>query len=159
MKIDGHGLREHIYLLAPLFGLIAAVWALRLILSFADAPMGLIRVFSVTVAGSVSILFAALLIYFKQFGGYGSIAVAALLLSLWEQVLIVGAIAFTIFTHVVNIYTAPEFGGRLSPLGHIMGHLTFGFALEGLFGAGMGCVLLWLLRKLIPKETLKDDNP
>ncbi len=32
MKISGYGLRDYIRLLGPLFGLIAAVWALRLVL-------------------------------------------------------------------------------------------------------------------------------
>jgi hypothetical protein len=158
MKVDGHDLREHIHLLAPLFGLVAGVWALRMVLSIAGAPLSMIRICSVTVAGAISILLAALLIYFKHFGGYASVATAALLLGIWEQFLIVGAIAFTVFTRVETIYSAPEFGGRLSPLGHIMGHLTFGLAVEALFGAGMGCLLLWTLRKLIPPESPGRDE-
>jgi len=155
MKIDGHGLREHIHILAPLFGLLAGVWALRMVLSIAGAPLSVIRICSVTVAGAVSILLAALLIYFKRFGGYASVATAAVLLGIWEQLLIVGAIAFTVFTRIATIYSAPEFGGRLSPLSHIMGHLTFALAIEALFGAGMGSLLLWTLRKLVPQESLE----
>lgn len=155
MKIGGHGLRDHIQLLAPLFGLVAGVWALRMVLSVAGAPPGVIRACSVTVAGAVSILLAVLLIYFKHFGGYASVATAALLLGIWEQLLIVAAIAFTVFTGMTNIYTAPEFGGRLSPLSHILGHLTFALGLQALFGAGMGSLLLWMLRKLVPQESLE----
>jgi hypothetical protein len=48
------GLRDHVRLLAPLFALIAAVWALRLVLDASGAPKGLVRLSSVTVAGAVS---------------------------------------------------------------------------------------------------------
>ena len=35
-------------------------------------------------------------------------------------------------------------------LHHIYGHLTFVTGLGTLFGAGMGCLLLWLLRMMLP---------
>ena len=53
MKIGEHDFGDHIRLLAPLFAFIAAVWALRLVLYAAEAPSPLLRVCSVTVAGSV----------------------------------------------------------------------------------------------------------
>ena len=38
MRIGEHGFGDHLRLLAPLFGLIAAVWALRWIADIASAP-------------------------------------------------------------------------------------------------------------------------
>jgi hypothetical protein len=155
MKIGKHGLGEHLHLLAPLFGLIAAVWALRLVLAIAGAPHVVVHYCSVTAAGSIAVLLAVLLIYFKGFGGYSNVAVSAVLLHLWEQVLISAAIAFDILTGTHNIYSAPEFAGHLTPVQHLVSHLTIGLAFGSLVGIGMGCLLLWLLRKLVPPETLE----
>lgn len=158
MKIGQHGLREHIHLLVPLFGLIAAVWALRLILAFAEAPFVLVHYCSVTAAGSISILFAVLLIYFKKFGSYSSVVASAILLHFWEQVLICAAIAFSILTGIPNVFIAHEFSGRMTPLQHLVSHLTIGLAFGSVVGTIMGCVLFWMLRKLVPPETLQKNS-
>ena len=50
MKIGGHGLRDHIRLLGPLLVLMAAVWALRIVLYAAGAPSFVLHVVSVTLA-------------------------------------------------------------------------------------------------------------
>jgi len=155
MRIGGHALREHIRLLMPLFGLIAAVWLLRLIMDKAGTPPSVVRMVSVTVAGAASILLAALLIHFKAFGGYANVVAAAFLLELWAQSLISAAIAFSILTGTTNIYTAPEYSPRAGQLAHIFGHLTFGLGFGTLFGAGMGCLLLWLLRHIVPAAARK----
>ena len=153
MRIGGRGLREHLRLLAPLFGFITAVFILRLVLDLAGAPAGLTRTFSVGVAGSVAVLGAVFLIHFKRFGSYANLLVAVFFLGLCEQSLIAIAIAFATLTHTHNVYVAPEFTGRLTPLQHILGHLTSGLAIETLMGAAMACLLFWLLRKLLPLES------
>ena len=96
MKIGNHGLREHIHLLMPLFGLIAAVWLLRIVMDKAGTPPAVVRMVSVTVAGAGSVLLAVLLIHFKAFGSYPNVVAAAFLLECWQQLLICGAIAFSV---------------------------------------------------------------
>lgn len=150
MRIGDHSLREQLRLLLPLFGLIAAVWLLRLILDKAGTPPALVRMISVTVAGAASILLAVLLIHFKSFGSYANVVAAAFLLECWSQFLICSAIAFSVLTGTANIYTAPEYSPRSGQLAHIIGHLTFGLGLGTLCGAAMGCLLLWLLRHIVP---------
>jgi len=158
MRIGGHGLREHIRLLMPLFGLIAAVWLLRMVLYKAGTPPTVVRMVSVTVATAVSILLAALVVHFKAFGSYANVVLAAFLLELWSQLLISIAIAFSAVTGTTNIYSAPEYsfhravGHRVAhgPLVHIFGHLTGALGFGTLFGAAMGCLLLWMLRLLVP---------
>jgi hypothetical protein len=153
MRIGGHGLRDHIRLLMPLFGLIVAVWLLRLVMDKAGAPPTAVRMVSVTVAGAASILLAVLLIHFKAFGSYGNVVVAAFLLEFWSQLLICSAIAFSAITGTTNIYTAPEYSFHSSPGAHIFGHLTGVLGFDTLFGAAMGCLLLWILRRLVPVAT------
>ncbi len=155
MKINGYGLRDHVRLLSPLFGLIVAVWTLRLVLYAGSAPHLLVHWVSVTLAGVVSILLAVLLIYSRRFGSYANVVAAAFLLECWQQLLIVGAIAFTALTGIETVYAAPEYtqcGGHLC---HIAGHLTLGIAFGTLFGTAMGWLLLWTLRRLVPLGSSK----
>ena len=152
MKICGHGLREHVRLLAPLFGLIAVVWALRWGLDAAGFSHGLVRALSVTGATSLAVLIAVWLIHTRAFGSYPNVVACSLLLVVWEQALIVIAIAVAVFTRSENVFTEPEFSMPNDPshVKHILGHLTFGIGAGMLFGAATGCLMLWLLRKLVP---------
>lgn len=150
MKISGKDLQDYLRLLAPLFGLIAAVWALRLVMNAVDAPSVLVRACSVTVVASVSVLLAAALVHFKQFGSYANLVAAVFLLVFWEQFLISSAVAFNILTGIQNVYSATEFARGMTPLHHLAGHLTFGLGFGTLSGSAVGCLLLWLLRTFVP---------
>lgn len=157
MKIFGRTLGEYISLLTPLFGLIAAVWALRLVLAAAGAPLALVRVVSVTVAGTLTVLLAAVMIHTRRFGSYSRLIVAVFLLVLWEQILIASAIAFAMATGRQNIYTAAEFSLHLEghQLQHLVAHLTFGVGFGTLFGAAIGCVLLFMIKRLVRLESAR----
>jgi len=157
MKIEGHRLRERVRLLAPLFGLTAAVWALRLVVFAAGAEPGSewLHVISVTVTGAVSILLAVLMIHHRRFGSYTSVVVAVFMLIAWEQLLISAAIAFASITGTVNVYSAPEFSFGEGPWRHIAGHLTIILGLWTILGSAMGCLLLWMLRRVDPMEGQK----
>jgi hypothetical protein len=155
MKIGEHGLGEHLRLLAPLLGFIAAVWALRMVLHFAGAPPLVIHFCSVTAAGAISILLAVLLIYFKHFGGYLNVVACAILLQAWAQLLISAALALTLLTGFHTIYSAPPYSGHMTLVQNIFSHVTFILAFGSLFGAGMGCLLFLMLRMLVPPESLE----
>lgn len=148
MRISGHSLREHLSLLAPLFGIIAAVWLLRMILHQVGVPEWILFFVSINVAVPVAIIFVCLLIYVKRFGGYASIVLASFLLVSWSQILIVLAILISEWTGFANIYAAPEFSLPDDPghWRHISGHLTFGIGLETLIGSFMGCLVFFILR-------------
>ena len=155
MKIGGHGLREHIQLLTPLFGLLGAVWLIRILLAAAGAPAMIIRFASLTVAGPVSVVLAAVLIHSRQFGSYPSVVLCSFLLNAWVQLLIIAAVVFGTISGAENVYTAPEYsfpGHDPYHLRHILGHLTFGIGISSLVGAAEGCLLLWILRKLTPRK-------
>jgi hypothetical protein len=154
MTISGRPLREHIILLFPLFGVIAGVWALRLITSAAGAPTGVVHAFSVTITSAICILVAVLLIHKRQFGGYSTVVTAVFLLVCWEQFLIILAIAIYILTGRTNVFTAPEHSAHMhDPLAHIAGHLTFGIGIQTLFGSAMACLLYWMLRTILPRPS------
>ncbi|MFY9607192.1 MAG: hypothetical protein WAU45_01095 [Blastocatellia bacterium] len=153
MNIGGYGLRDHVKLLGPLFGLIAAVWLLRWALEAVGGPHRLVSLLSVTVVTSLSILVAVGLMHARRFGSYLNCVVVSFLLVTWEQLLIIAAIVFAVASGIENVYTAPEYsivGDDPYHKWHILGHLTFGIGAGTLFGSAAGCLLLWLLRKLVP---------
>lgn len=153
MNMYGRGLRDHIRLLAPLFGLITLVWALRWGLDAAGFSHGVVRAFSVTAATSLAILIAVWMIHTQGFGSYPNVVVASMLLVVFEQVLIVIAIVFSVVSGIENVFTDPEYSiATPDPyhLKHIAGHLTFGIGAGALFGAATGCLMLWLLRTIVP---------
>ena len=159
MRIGEHGFGDHLRLLAPLFGLIAAVWALSWSGDIASAPPALVHGISVSVAGAVAVLVAVILIHFKRFGGYASVVVSAFLLVLWEEILIVLAIVLTMASGKENIYSIPEFSFfSATHLHHIAAHLTYGLGFEGITAAAMGCALLWVLRLLVPPAPLRSPS-
>ncbi len=153
MRVGGHRMREHIRLLWPLLAFLAVVWLLRLTLNAAGLPLKLSRLFSVTTAGAVAVLLAVIRIHSRGLGGYTNVVVASLLLNAWGQLLIVAAIVFSVMTGTENVYTLPEFSGDGDDplhLRHILGHLTFMTGLGTLMGAGVGCLMLLLLRMIVP---------
>jgi len=153
MRVGGHRMREHVRLLLPLFAFLLVVWLLRLLLAAAGASLSVARVFSVTTASAVAVFLAVLLIHFHGFGGYTNVVATSLLLNAWSQILIVSAILFAVATGTENVYTLPEFsvpGDDPMHLRHIFGHLTFVLGLGTLFGAGVGCLMLWFLRLMVP---------
>ncbi len=153
MRIGEHGLADHLHMLTPLFGFIAAVWILRLVLDSAGVSPGLVHLFSVTGAASLSVLLAVFIIHMKVYGSYPSVVLSSFLLVAWGQVLVILAILFAVITGINNIYTAPEFsapGDDIYHVRHILGHLTLGIGAGTLFGAATGCLMLWMLRLLVP---------
>jgi hypothetical protein len=156
MKIGGLGLREHIRLLTPLFIFIAAVWLLRMLTDAAGAPHFIAHAFSVTAAETIAIFLAVLLMEVRRKGSYVNVVVASMMLTAWGQLLIVLAIIFAVITKINNVFTIPEFsvpGDDRYHIRHILGHLTYGIGLGVIFGAAMGCLLLFLLRVLVPSTT------
>jgi len=149
MKIGRHGLIDHLRLIAPLFGFIAAVWALRIVIYAAGAPRFSLemRVVSVTAADGIAVLLTVLMIHRRNFGGYTSVVVAVFLLSCWEQILISAAIVFTALTGIANVYAAPDFAFVPGLWHHAAGHLTIGIGSSAIFGSAMGCILFWMLRR------------
>ena len=159
MKIKGHGLGDHIRLLAPLFGVIAVVWALRMGLAAVTCPRSVWYYISVSIAVPICIALAVLLIYIRRFGSYANVVLASLLLVVWSQLLIVSAIAFSALTGIETVYDMPEFTfGMNTRWKHVVGTLTFGVGMATLFGAAMGCLLLWMLRKM-PPDTAQVKRP
>ena len=154
MKIGEHSLSEHLRLLVPLFVFIAGVWVIRLLLHELAVLHALVHVLSITVATAVALLFAVILIHVRRFGGYPSVVVATVLVVSWAQLLIVIAIIFSVATGTENVFTLPEFSPPVDDprhIRHILGHLSFGIGGGALIGSAFGCLILWMLRRVLPE--------
>ena len=124
-----------------------------MLLDAANAPHFIAHAFSVTAAETIAIFLAVLLMEVRRKGSYINVVVASFMLTVWAQALIILAILFAVVTKINNVFTIPEFsvpGDDRYHVRHIMGHLTFGIGLGVIFGAVMGCILLFLLRLLVP---------
>ena len=155
MKVHGHGIREHIRFLMPLLIFLLVVWGLRLLLGLVSVHPWLLRVCSLSVAVPAAFLIAIFWIHMRSFGSYPNVVMASFLINAWTHLLIIVAIIFAVMTGTENIFTRPEFSIKeddVFHLRHILGHLTFGIGANTLLGAGMGCLLLWLLRVFIPSS-------
>ena len=150
MRLHGRTFQDHVRLLWPLFGFIAAVWALRMVLGFEGVPKWVLHWVSVTLATTVAIFLAVLLIYARRFGGYVNVVFSVFLLGVWEQLLISGAVTFAALTGTRNIYSAPEYAPLETPLRNVLAHLTFGIGFVTLFGSAVGCALYFLLSRIMP---------
>lgn len=151
MKIEGHTLREYLRLTSPAFGLVLAVWLLRLVLAAAGVPINIVRLFSVSVASAVAMVMAVLLLHLHRSGGYLSAFVCSYILEIWTQLLVVAAIAFTILTGISNIFSEPEFTPRSgNQVHHILSHLFFGVVVGAVFSVIISSTMLWIFRRLIP---------
>jgi hypothetical protein len=154
MRIGDHSLGEHIRLLVPLFVFIAGVWVLRLALHEMGVLHALVHVVSITVATSLALLFAVVLIHVRGFGSYPSVVVSNALLVAWAQLLIVVAIIFSVLTGIENVFTLPEFSRGNDPrhIKHILGQLTVVVGIGVLFGSAFGCLIMWMLRRVLPER-------
>ncbi len=142
--------KQLLRLLGPLFGVILAVWFLRVLLAAAGATGWLVASLSITGIVPVSTLLAVLLIHVKRAGGYGQVLLASVLLAAAGHLLVSLAIAFTMATGAGNVYSAPEFTpSHSTQLLHLYAHLL-GIIPFGLLGSIVGCFFLWLLRALMP---------
>jgi hypothetical protein len=107
----------------------------------------------VTAAAALSVLAAVVMMHFRRFGGYVNVVVASFSILTFAHLLIVLAIVFSVAVGVDNVFTRPEFSlprDDAYHLRHILGHLTFGVGFGTILGAAAGCLLLWLLRALVP---------
>ena len=149
MKVSGRSFQDHLRLLIPFWGLVTGVWLCRLMLSLVGAPPWLIRSFSVILAAAVSVLLIAFLIHRRRFGGYSNVVFATFLLMVWVQILTIVRILLLALDWVeppAEVIRHPHH------CLHIVAHLTFGLGFVTLMGSAMGCLLLFLLRLLVPNS-------
>jgi hypothetical protein len=103
---------------------ILAVGFLRLALSLAGVPVGVVRVFSVTAVSAVGLVYCGVAAVTSGFGTYRHLLPLLLFQSILVHGLAVLAIAMAALTGRENVFTAPEYTNLPNFLPHALGHLA-----------------------------------
>ena len=150
MNIFGKRLSEYVEFCKPFLVLIPIVGIIRLVLSLTGAPNSTARWFSVTTLVWIAVLFYAVRVHTKRFGGYKHLLVICALLNLSAQVIIIGGIVLAIVTGTGNIFSAPEyaFGSDGRTWLDVAAHLFIGTTAGSLFPWLVGSLVLFVTTKL-----------
>jgi len=105
----GKSLSEYVAFQKPILILIAAVWALRLVLSMAGVPVSGAQFVSVTGVLVLGALYYGWAVGQKGFGSFKQLYGLNLIQGVFSQTLVALAIVLAIVTGQDNIYSMPEF--------------------------------------------------
>ena len=151
--IFGKSISEYYQFAKGILGLIVLVGIVRLALSLGGVPNSTTRWLSITAVGWIGILYFAVRVHTSGFGTYKHLLPIYFLQSLAAQVVVVPAIVLAIFTGQDNIYTVPEysFGSDGKTWLHAGAHLFVGTTIGTLLGWVVGCLIMFITKKLVPK--------
>ena len=151
--IFGKSISEYYQFAKGILGLIVLVGIVRLALSLGGVPNSTTRWLSITAVGWIGILYFAVRVHTSGFGTYKHLLPIYFLQSLAAQVVVVPAILLAIFTGQDNIYTVPEysFGSDGKTWLHAGAHLFVGTTIGTLVGWVVGCLIMFITKKLVPR--------
>ena len=131
--------------------LIVAVFLVRLVLSLNGASFSQIRWFSMNLVLLVGLIYCAVAVHTRKFGGYRQLFGLLLVQNVLSHMLIALAIVLSIVTATPNIFTAPEVSGGADGAHwlHVSAHVIAGF-LASVVAWLFGSVILFAVRKLKP---------
>jgi hypothetical protein len=162
----GKSLSEYVAFQKPILILIAAVWAVRLALSMAGAPVAGAQVVSVTGVLVVGALYYGWAVGRKGFGSFKQLYGLNLVQGVFSQTLVALAIVLAMALGQDNIYTTPEFyppaqgigvlGLPLPPDGKNLGHAIEHIVVAGAIGFP---IIGWLLGSLVLLATRSSARP
>lgn len=152
----GKPLSDYLAFQKPILILIAAVWALRLVLSMAGVPVSGAQFVSVTGVLILGALYYGWAVGRKAFGSFKQLYGLNLVQGVFSQTLVALAIVLAIVTGQDNLYTIPEFYPPAQGIGVLGLPLppdgkNFGHAIERIVVAGgIGFPIIgWLLGSLV----------
>jgi hypothetical protein len=162
----GKSLSEYVAFQKPILILIAAVWALRLLLSMAGVPVSGAQFVSVTGVLVLGALYYGWAVGRKGFGSFKQLYGLNLVQGVFSQTLVALAIVLAIVIGRDNLYTIPEFYPPAQEIGVLGLPLppdgkNFGHAIEHIVVAGaIGFPIIgWLLGSLVLLATRSWPRP
>jgi hypothetical protein len=147
--VFGKKFQEYIQFQRWILILIAAVFVIRLGLSFAGMPMSQARWVSINLVLLVGLMYCSVAVHTRGFGSYKQLFGLLLVQTAFAHLLIAAGIILGIVSGTDNIYTVPEvFGGsngRNWP--HVLAHVLGAIVLP-VFAWLVGSVILFLAKRL-----------
>jgi hypothetical protein len=155
MMIFGKRLPEYIAFCKLFLILILAVGIVRLALSLGGVSTAIDKWFSITVVMWLGLLYYAVKVHTSGFGSYKQLLPICFLQAWTAQLVIVPSIILAIFTGKDNIYSLPEyaFGQDGKTWLHVIGHLVGGGIVGPLVAWLVGCVIMFVTKKVATGDT------
>jgi hypothetical protein len=153
MTIFGKSLSEYVRFLRPILGLILLVGVVRLALSLAGVSNSVVKYFSITAVLLIGLVVYSIGVHTKSFGGYKHLLVLIGIQSLVAQAFSAAAVVLAIITGQDNIFSIPEYSGGADgkTWGHAGAHLVLATLILTLVGWGIGSLILYITRKVMPR--------
>lgn len=154
MTIFGKRLADYVSFAKVFLWLIAIVGVVRLGLSLAGVENATVKWLSITVVSLIGVVYFSIRVYTSGFGSYKQLLPIVFLQSVVAQAIIIAGIVIAIFTVRDNIFSAPEYsgGGDGKTWLHAGAHLVLGLIVGPLIVWLIGCVIMWVTKKVVRKE-------
>jgi hypothetical protein len=155
MMIFGKRLSEYIAFCRPILILILIVGIVRLALSLGGVSNSIDKWISITVVMWLGLIYYAVRVHTSGFGSYKQLLPICFLQSWTAQLVIIPSIILAIFTGKDNIYSLPEFafGGDGKTWLHVIGHVVGGGIVGPLIAWLVGCVIMFVTKKVGTRDT------
>lgn len=155
----GKTLSEYISFAKPILLLIIIVGIARLALSLAGVQNSAVKWLSISAVLFIGLVYFAIRVYTTGFGSYKQLLPLMFLQSVVSQAIIVAGIIIAMQTGKDNIFSAPEYsgGGDGKTWLHVGAHLVLGTTIGPLLAWLVGCVIMWVTKKVAPRDTVAQN--
>ncbi|HWC77503.1 MAG TPA: hypothetical protein VG778_08570 [Blastocatellia bacterium] len=154
MTIFGKSVGEYVAFAKPLLILIIVVGIIRLALSLGGAPTSVAWWFSMTAVAWAGVVYYAIRVHTSGFGSYKHLLPICILGGIATQIVVVPSIILAILTGTDNVFSVPEafFGSDGKTWLHVAGHLVMGTTVGPTILWLLGCVVMFVTKKVVNKE-------
>jgi hypothetical protein len=142
----GKRVSEYLDFQKPFLAAVAVVGLLRLGLSIAGVPNSATRWLPMNVVSWAAVFYYGLTVHTRGFGSYRHLLPLGFFQILVQQLVAVLGIVLAM-AGVDNVYAAPEFTFGMTPLTHLLSHLTIGLVVPSLLFWAIGSLVLLVARK------------
>lgn len=149
----GKPLSAYVSFAKPILLFIAVVGIARLALSLAGVQTSAVKWLSVSAAMFIGLVYFSIRVYTTGFGSYKQLLPLLVIQSFVAQVIIITGIVIAIQTGKDNIFSLPEYAGGQDGKTwlHAGAHLLLGLTIGPLLAWLVGCVIMWVTKKVSPK--------
>ena len=160
MNIFGKSLSEYISFQKVILLLILAVGVARLVLSLAGMPTSATKWLSITVVALIGIVYYAIRVHTAGFGSYKQLLPLNFIQSVLAHGIVAVGIVIAIFTQKDNVFSVPEYSGGQDGKTwlHVVLHLIAGFVIIPLLGWLISSILLFIVKRVAPREAAKSTS-
>lgn len=127
-----------------------------MVLSLAGAQNSAVKFISISAVLFIGLVYFSIRVYTTGFGSYKQLLPLLFLQSVVSQAIIIAGIVIAMQTGKDNIFSAPEYsgGGDGKTWMHAGAHLVLGLTIGPLLAWLVGCVIMWVTKKVAPRDTV-----